>query len=142
MTFINSPLQQVRRDIRYPLNLPVRLKLANQITQARSKNISLRGILLSSALQIPEGSTVDVAVGVANLPDHSVQLSARGMVLRLQPGPAGNFIVAIEFEHPFELGLQTPDNGSQEKRLRSPEVKNRIVGDRGLHLASAWYTET
>ena len=145
MTFMNSPQRQARRDIRYPLNMPVTLKLAQQLTQARSENISLRGILLSSALQIPEGSTVDVAVGVANLPDHSVQLSARGKILRLQPRPSGNFVLAIEFEHPFQLGLQTPDSGSHgkpEERPRLRKAKNRIVAARGLQLASAWDAET
>ncbi len=141
MTSLNSP-QQPRRDIRYPLHMPVTLKLAHQEMQARSENISLRGILLSSASLIPPGSAVEVAVGVANLPDHGVQLNARGKVLRVQPETSGNFAVAIEFEHPFELGLQTPDTGSQEEHPRLPRRKNRMVTSRALSLASAWHMET
>ncbi|HEY6337639.1 MAG TPA: PilZ domain-containing protein [Candidatus Sulfotelmatobacter sp.] len=139
---MNSPQQPSRRDIRYPLHMPVTLKLAHQRTQARSENISLRGILLSSASQIPEGSTVEVAVGVATLPDHGVQLSASGKVLRVQPKPSGSFAVAIEFERPFVLGLQTPDTSAPEERDRFPKARNRVVTGPGLRLAPAWYTET
>ena len=80
--------------------MPVVLKMAHKEMQARSENISLRGILLSSASLIPQGSTVEVAVGVANLPDHGVQLNARGKVLRVTE-TSGNFAVAIAFERPF-----------------------------------------
>jgi hypothetical protein len=69
----------------------------------RSENISLGGILLSSAFLIPEGSTVDVKFGVASLSDTSTQSSVRGKVLRVQPQATGDFAVAIAFEHPFEM---------------------------------------
>jgi len=142
-----TPPNQPRRDIRYPLHMPVTLKLGHKEMQARSENISLRGILLSSAAMIPQGSTVQVAVGVANLPDHGVELNARGKVLRVQPETSGNFAVAIEFECPFVLGLQTPDSGSQEMRLQEkrpslPQRKSRLVTRGGLGLALAWHTET
>jgi hypothetical protein len=107
--------------------MPVSLKVARKETCALSNNISLHGILRSSASQIPPGSTVEVAVGVANLPDHSVQLSARGKVLRVQPETSGTFAVAIGFERPFELGLQTPDTGPRQVATGH---------------ASAWHTET
>jgi hypothetical protein len=123
--------------------MPVILKLAHQQMQARSENISLRGILLSSASLIPQGSTVEVAVGVANLPDHGVQLNARGKVLRVKPETSGNFAVAIAFERPFELGLQASESGSAPgKTPRIPRMKNRVVAGRGLTLALAWHTET
>jgi hypothetical protein len=143
MTSMNSPQRQERRDVRYPLHMPVVLKMAHKEMQARSENISLRGILLSSASLIPQGSTVEVAVGVANLPDHGVQLSACGKVLRVQPETSGNFAVAIAFERPFELGLQRSEPGSAlGKSPRLPRVKNRIVAGRGLTPALAWHTET
>ena len=144
---MNSPQRQEhrqeRRDVRYPLHMPVILKMAHKEMKARSENISLRGILLSSASQIPQGSTVEVAVGVANLPDHGVQLSARGKVLRVQPETSGNFAVAIAFERPFELGLQSFVSGSaREKSPRLPRAKNRVFTGTGLTLALAWHTET
>jgi hypothetical protein len=147
MNSMNSPQQpdrrHERRDVRYPLHMPVILKLAHQQMQARSENISLRGILLSSASLIPQGSTVEVAVGVANLPDHGVQLNARGKVLRVKPETSGNFAVAIAFERPFELGLQASESGSAPgKTPRIPRMKNRVVAGRGLTLALAWHTET
>ncbi len=143
MTMMNSPQQQGRRDIRYPLHMPVSVKLASKEILTRSENISLRGILLSSGLLIPQGSTVEVSVGVANLPDHGVQLSACGKVLRVQPETSGKFAVAIGFEHPFELGLKTPDSVSdQGKRPRIPKEKNRVVTGPGLTVAHAWHTET
>jgi hypothetical protein len=140
---MNSAQQQDRRDVRYPLHMPVVLKMAHKQMQARSENISLRGILLSSASRIPQGSTVEVAVGVANLPDHGVQLSARGKVLRVKPETSGNFAVAIAFERPFELGLQSSEAGSAlGKTPRAPRMKNRLVPARGLTPALAWHTET
>ena len=143
MTMMNSPQQQGRRDIRYPLHMPVSIRLATKEILTRSENISLRGILLSSGSLIPQGSTVEVAVGVANLPDHGVQLSARGKVLRVQPETSGNFAVAIGFEHPFELGLKTPDTvPDQGKRPRITQQKKEVATSRGLTLACAWHTET
>jgi PilZ domain len=140
---MNSPQQQGRRDIRYPLHMPVSVKLASKEILTRSENISLRGILLSSASPIPQGSTVDVAVGVANLPDHGVQLSARGKVLRVRPEPSGDFAVAIGFEGPFQLGLKAPDQAaSQGKPPRTFKAKNRLITAPGLNLARAWHTET
>jgi hypothetical protein len=140
---MNPPQRLERRDVRYPLHMPVILKMAHKEMQARSENISLRGILLSSTSLIPQGSMVEVAVGVANLPDHGVQLSARGKVLRVKPETSGNFAVAIAFERPFELGLQKAESGSAPRKTpRLPRMKNRVVAGRGLTLALAWHTET
>ena len=91
---MTSPQRQERQDVRYPHNLPVSLKLDRQEMQVHSENISLGGILLSSAFSIPEGATVDLAIGVA----HLTLLSARGKVVRVQPKLSGTFAVAIVFE--------------------------------------------
>jgi hypothetical protein len=100
---MDSTQRAERRDIRYPLHLPVSLKVAGKELHTRSENISLGGILLSSAFLIPEGSTVEVAFGVASLPDTITESSVRGKVLRVQPKATGDFEVAIAFEHPFEM---------------------------------------
>jgi hypothetical protein len=139
---MDSPQRQERRDIRYPLQLPVSVKLAHKEMHARSENISLGGIMLSSAFLIPEGSTVEVAVEVAHLPEPGTQLSARGKVLRVQPGISGNFAVAIAFERPYDLGQPGPDSGPGEKRPRFPQGTKRVVAGGGLQFTSAWYTET
>jgi hypothetical protein len=81
------------------VHLPVLLRLAHQAIHARSENISVGGILVSSAFLIHEGSTVEVE---ASLPSPGVQLSARGKVLRVLP-QAGNFALAIAFERPLDL---------------------------------------
>ena len=109
---MNSPERSKRRDIRYPLHLPVSLKVADKELHTRSENISLGGILLSSAFLIPEGSTVDVAFGVTSLPDIGTQSSVRGKVLRVQPKATGDFAVAIIFEHPFRDRLQRLNSAS------------------------------
>lgn len=75
----------------------------------RSENISLFGVLLSSEVLIPEGSTVDLTVGAAVFPDQNILLIARGKVLRAHSKPSGKFAVAIECDHPFELTKQKPD---------------------------------
>lgn len=100
---MHVPQQSVRRDLRYPLHLPVLVQFHNEKIHARSENISVGGILLSSEFSIPEGASVDLAVGVARLPDYGMLLTARGRVRRLQPTVAGTFAVAIECDHPFEL---------------------------------------
>jgi hypothetical protein len=137
MTTPGSLSRPQRCGIRYPLHLPVALKLAQKQINARSENISLGGILLCSAFLVPEGSTVEVAVGVAQLPNPGAQLRARGKVLRVQPKATGDFAVAIAFERPFELGLQGLDSSSDRQgdwpSFLKP--KNTVV-------PSAWHTET
>jgi hypothetical protein len=142
MSAMDSPQRPERRDIRYPLHLPVSLRLAHKELHTRSENISLGGILVFSAFLIPEGSPVEVAFGVASVPDPGTQSSARGRVLRVQPKATGDFAVAIAFEHPFRDGLQGLGSGSQGEGSGSPQAKNRVVTSRGLHLAWAWNTET
>jgi hypothetical protein len=167
MTTISSPQRPERRGIRYPLDMPVLLKLAHREVHTRSQNISLGGILLSSAFLVPEGSRVEVAVEVAPAPHPGTQLSARGKVLRVHPKATGGFAVAIAFDRPFELGFEALNAGSTsqprfpeakrgniETHLRSTHVqsthvrsvhvrsKTRIIPVRGLHLAAAWHTET
>ena len=100
---MNSLQTPPRRTVRYPLQMPVSVKLGNKEIHARSENISVAGILLSSDFVIPEGSAVELAVGVAHLPEYGMLLTARGKVLRLKPKASGNFAVAIECDHPFEL---------------------------------------
>jgi hypothetical protein len=92
---MNSPQRQERRDVRFPLNVPVSVTLADGEMRAHAENISLGGILLSSDSLIPEGSTVELTIGVS----HRRLLSARGKVVRAQPTISGNFAVAIAFEH-------------------------------------------
>jgi hypothetical protein len=118
---IDSPQRPERRDIRYPLHLPVSLKIAHKELHTRSENISLGGILLSSAFLIPEGSPVEVAFGVASLPDPGTQSSARGRVLRVQPKATGDFAVAIAFDYPFRDGLQGLGSGFQGEGPRFPK---------------------
>lgn len=89
--------------MRYPLQFPVCVKLDNREIQTQSENISLGGILLSSDFLIPEGSAVELAVGVARMPDQGMLLRAKGKVRRLQPKASGNFAVAIECDRHFEL---------------------------------------
>ncbi len=54
---MTSPNQPFRRDIRYALRLHVTVRLADREMHRQSENIGLCGILLSSAILIPEGST-------------------------------------------------------------------------------------
>jgi hypothetical protein len=141
---MDSPQKPQRRSTRYPLNLPVSLILANKQLHARSENISLGGILLSSAIPISEGSKVEVAIGVAHLPQPGTQLGARGKILRVQPRVAGDFAVAIAFERPFEFSSQTLNSGSNYK-VQEPRRARRekpFLGNRSFYLGLAWHTET
>ena len=100
---MDSAQRSERLDIRYPLHLPVSLKVADRELHTRSENISLGGILLSSAFLIPEGSTVEVSFGIASLLDTRTQSSVRGKVLRVHPKATGGFAVAIAFENPASI---------------------------------------
>jgi hypothetical protein len=151
-----------RRGIRYSLNLPVSLTLAHKKFHARSESISLGGILLSSALLVPEGSVVDVEVRVAHLPQPGTYLSARGKVVQVRPKATGDFAVAIAFERPIEFGLENLNSGAElsfkDQQLKDTQFKAQQIKDkqhepgfpprekfattRGLSLASAWLTET
>lgn len=101
-----SPQQPLRRYVRYPLHLPVSVRLDDQEIRTQSENISIKGILLSCASHIPEGSAVELAITVGALPNPGVFLFARGTVLRVQRKPSGDFAVAIECERPFGLTRQ------------------------------------
>jgi len=106
-----SPQQPLRRYVRYPLHLPVSLRLGDREISTQSENISVKGILLSCAFLVPEGTPVELAVIVGTSPSPNVFLFGRGKVLRVQQKASGNFAVAIECERPFGLTRQsvTPD---------------------------------
>ena len=144
MTSMNSPHHTRRRDIRYPLHLPVSVKLADREIRARSENVSLGGILLSSALMIPEGSAVRVDVGVAHPTHLGALLTARGRVVRVQITASGDFAVAVQLERPFKIPLQNLNKRSSSKGKGLPfvEGKLRSATTGGLHSAMAWHTET
>jgi len=98
--------------------------------------------LLSSASLISEGSEVEVAIGVAHLPQPGTQLTARGTVLRVQPRATGDFSVSIAFERPFEFVSQSLGSNQQEKEPRLPQGTSKIVDNRSFHRELAWHTET
>jgi hypothetical protein len=121
----------------------------------RSENISLGGILLTSTSLIPEGSAVEVSIGVEHLPDPGILLSAHGKVLRVHPKDTGDFSVAIKLDGGFGLpisatGSPSPPKASHstEKKPASPGLlktdwpKNRTLSNRGMHFGLAWHTET
>src|SRR5690242_16823534 len=140
--------RQERRETRYPLHLPVLIKMARKEMRARSENISLGGILLSSDSMIPEGATVEVAIGVTHTPDPGILLSARGQVLRVQPNPTGDYAVAIRLERSFELPFASTDasavtiaNATGHRERHPVREKARSVFYRAPYLNS-WHTET
>ena len=62
-----SPQQPLRRYVRYPLHLPVSVRLDDKEIRTQSENISVKGILLSCASHIPEGSAVELAITVGSV---------------------------------------------------------------------------
>jgi PilZ domain-containing protein len=139
------PQWQQRRDLRYPLHLPVLVSMSQRKEmRTRSENISLGGILVSSAILIPEGSVVEVSVGVDHLPDPGILLRARGKVLRAHPKDTGEFAIAIQLESSFQLPLKAqPLSDSKERHL--PVLVSRkkaAAASRGAHSDLAWHTET
>ncbi|HET6176704.1 MAG TPA: PilZ domain-containing protein [Candidatus Sulfotelmatobacter sp.] len=136
---MNSPQRQERRDVRYPLHLPVLIRMSRKEMHTRSVNISLGGILLSSDVLIPEGSTVEVAVGVKHMPDPGILLSARGKVLRAEPRETGDYAVAIKLDRCFELPVADEESHRRKQKVSRPP---RPVPRPALQFATAWHTET
>lgn len=142
---MDSPQRQERRDVRYPLHLPVLVRTAQRKEmRARSENISLGGILLSSSFLIPEGSPVEVSIGVEHLPDPGILLSARGKVLRVKPRDTGDFTVAIQLDSAFRLPLSETGSGSSSKEETppSPKVRRAAASFSCGNFVPAWHTET
>ncbi len=139
------PQRQERRDFRYPLHLPVLIRIAQRKEMhVRSENISLGGILLSSAFLIPEGAVVEVSVGVEHLPDPGILLNARGKVLRVQPKDTGDFSVAIKLEDAFKLPLSGKESPLSSQKKESLHPKNRkcaSVNLTSMSFAPDWHTE-
>ncbi len=165
---MNSPqLRKERRDFRFPLHLPVLVRMPPlKEMHARSENISMGGILLSSAFLIPEGSAVEVSIGVDHTADPGILLSAQGKVLRVRPKDTGEFELAIRLDSSFTLPRSkagsvarppvVPITASQIQFLRprerdKPEDKkpsaslahcNQLPGARSQLQDLAWQTET
>ena len=152
---MNSPQRHERRDFRFPLHLPVLVKIAQRKEMhTRSENISLSGMLLSSSSLIPEGSAVEVSVGVDHLPDTGILLSARGKVIGVYPKDSGDFSVAIQLDGGFsipqvrteQVRTELPQGlvpSSLPKKPPSPITPIRQPVSRGnMHLGLAWHTET
>lgn len=147
---MDSPQRHERRDFRFPLHLPVLVRLAQRKEMhTRSENISLSGMLLSSSLWIPEGSTVEVSVGVDHFPGTGLLLSARGKVIRVHPKDSGDFSVAIKIEAGFsipqvrtELPQSLALSSLPKKPLSPAPPRNQPVPGGGLHFGLAWHTET
>jgi hypothetical protein len=113
--------------------------------RARSENISLGGILLSSAFLIPVGSAVEVSIGVEHLPDPGILLSAHGKVLRVKPKDSGDFAVAIQLDGAFKLPLSETElrSSSKEEKRSSPRPQqSTAIWFTGMNLVPAWHTET
>lgn len=143
---MDSPQRSERRDVRFPLHLPVLVRMAERKEmRARSENISLGGILLSSSFLIPVGSAVEVSIGVEHLPDPGILLSAHGKVLRVKPKDSGDFAVAIQLDGAFKLPLSEIGLRSSSKEEKQPSPRpqqSTAIWFTGMSLVPAWHTET
>lgn len=130
-TTAESPQGPQRTSIRYQLQLPVLLKLAHKELYGQTENISANGMLFSSALLIPEGSAVEMAVRIVRSRPGTF-LCGRGKVVRAESRGTGAFALAIKLDRDFEF-----DKGSP-----FPQAKDRIIASGGPQLALAWHAET
>ncbi len=138
-----SAQRNERRDFRFPLHLPVLIKtVQRKETRARTENISLGGILLSSACLIPEGSVVEISIGVEHLADPGILLNARGKVLRVHPKATGDFSVAIQLDGVFRLPLSESLPASPQEGILLPESPKSAAAAVGGTFLAAWHDET
>jgi hypothetical protein len=82
-------------------------------------------MLLSTSSFIPEGSVVEVSVGVDHLPDTGILLSARGKVIRVHSKDSGDFSVAIKLDGGFSLPLAQAEARTEVRN----EVRNEVRGE-------------
>jgi hypothetical protein len=138
-----SPRRNERRDFRFPLHLPVLIKtVQRKDMRARSENISLGGILLSSSCLIPEGSIVEISIGVEHLADPGILLKARGKVLRVHPKTTGDFSVAIKLDGAFSLPLSQSVPSNPQATMLFPEPLKSAASAAGGTVLAAWLDET
>ena len=89
--------------MRYPVHLPVTVKLGKAQISAWSENISKMGILLTSDSLILKGSSVELDVHFTPWLEMGASLRARGKVLRVEPTVSGGSTVAIVCDVPFRI---------------------------------------
>jgi hypothetical protein len=104
-----------RRDVRYPLHLPVIVKATGggrSETSGLSDNISVRGVLFFTANPIPQGSSVRMFVRFPDGIDDNFGLAGMGKVLRVSRAAPGKFAMAIGCDRPLRVewrdGKQPP----------------------------------
>ncbi len=97
-----SPIES-RKNVRYPLHLPVTIKSGETEISALSENISKGGILLSSDLRIGKGSPVELTVHFTRSIAMGAALKGRGKILRVEPTVSGGFAIAIGCIVPFRI---------------------------------------
>lgn len=92
-----------RRSTRYPVRLPVIVKVGDEQISAQSENISQSGILLSSDSLILKDSSVELTVHFTRALEMGASLTGRGKVLRVAPATSGGFTMAIGCDVPFKI---------------------------------------
>ena len=103
----NPPDRQERKYPRFKLRYPVRGKFysGNAISEfdAVSRNVSIGGLLLETASEIPWHSAVSFTMTVQGRGViHPIRLAGEGEVVRVEPsGPGPWFAIALECKHPI-----------------------------------------
>lgn len=96
-----------RKYRRFDLHYPVRLRFGSGTSfselQARSRNLSVGGMLLESSSPIPDHSPVSFTITVdARTTVRPIQLVGEGRVVRVEEqGRAGCFAIAVECNRPL-----------------------------------------
>jgi c-di-GMP-binding flagellar brake protein YcgR len=110
-----SPSDQARKYRRFDLRLPVSLSFPSKGTfhelRATSENVSLGGLLLRAADEVPLRTQVSLTLNVVGpLSRRPVLLSAQGEVVRVESlGTDGGFAIAVECKQPItEMGDHLP----------------------------------
>jgi hypothetical protein len=105
------PYPKQRRFRRFDLQFPVCVSFpageAVRTLQAVSENVSIGGLLLKTAAQVPPHTRVNLSMEVSGpRARRSVRLMGEGEVIRVQElGPGAGFAVAVQCDKPItEIG--------------------------------------
>jgi hypothetical protein len=92
-----------RFNIRYPVRVGFHTSEVASEVDAITRNVSTGGLLLETALPIPQCSSVLFVITLKGIQSaRSIELFGEGEVVRVEPaGPGSKFVIAIECTSPI-----------------------------------------
>ncbi|HYM06734.1 MAG TPA: PilZ domain-containing protein [Terriglobales bacterium] len=95
------PVVEQRRTARFELHLPVHIMRtgAGWVSHdALTQNISSRGVLFTSDVDVPIGSGIEYVVTLSVAPGSHVEVHCFGKVVRFEKSPSEGYLIAVTLD--------------------------------------------